>query len=346
MSFWIYLIFGILAIILLIVVSFVIFLNHHYTKAKEDIKSFTEFENSESKNLQVADKKNFNPSGIKYKDYFLVTSRNQFRYKRKIKTENFLTIYDKNFNIIKTFDIFLDNSIEQPKDVNIFIGLEDLRIFKYNEDTKILQITFSSCSFSENGNPKSYYGEITFDENMINDKKVKHVYLTRMFKMTDKSEKEKNHVLLEKEEKVYEFYHSDPYTIHELDLKSGRINKLIEEKIENLKSYKLSSHPVKYKNGKYLMGVHTFRNNFMNNYYVNRLVLINEDTLKPEKLSRPFKFKDVDSTEREQNYIHLEYVNSLYYDKSEDKVYIFYGTMDKKADVVAVSSMDIDKLFE
>jgi predicted GH43/DUF377 family glycosyl hydrolase len=227
-----------------------------------------------------------------------------------IRTRNFLLKLDDDLNIKESNEIIPPTF---PRKCNI-VGLEDCRIFKYNN------LIYFTCSTFEN----HYLNSAQVSLGIIdNDKIVKLNHLKTNFTKTC----EKNWLPFVRNDKIEIIYSSEPFTIlnYDLSIKSSK-NSLIKT------PFRGSATPIEFDNG-YLYITHDVYNNVdSERAYVHRLVWFVDDEIK--KISHQFYFEKYQ----------IEYCSGLCHGFSND-VLMTIGVNDERAYVYEVDINEMRKML-
>ncbi|MFY7843280.1 MAG: hypothetical protein ACOVOR_04615 [Rhabdochlamydiaceae bacterium] len=199
----------------------------------------------------------------------------------KINTKNFFLRYDENFNLLSQKEI-IDVSQRKKYDLNCVEGLEDCRLFKYEQDYWMLCTTFdtSSCGDIEVG--LAHIKEGISHWSAVNIRPVPSPF---------GSSCEKNWLPFIHQDHLYSIYQYDPFTIYRLDVKNAALHSVLHKAHDrDFSRWRGSAAPISYKNG-YLFLVHeVYRKPDFSRLYVHRLVFM-DDEFNIKKASHPFVFQ-------------------------------------------------------
>lgn len=231
-----------------------------------------------------------NFSMIKNRDGYLVNHRCvnyltvptlSFSKINEFLTVNVMIQYDINFNIIKKMVLPVDTQYVNKG--NAFVGIEDIRLFQYNNDILFTgAISFDKYKSLKNGVMCGNYSSL-FEEN------TQHTYTTFYNK---RKEVEKNWVFCSLNEELKVIYQWYPFTICKLNhIENNKQNELIlikQKNYELLKNMRGSSNGMYY-NGEIWFITHvTSEIRSFSHYFV-----VFDLDLNLLKVSEPFKFENI-----------------------------------------------------
>jgi len=197
------------------------------------------------------------------------------------QSRNFLLECDTNFKVLSQKEIVEDFPRENHSFP--FRGLDDCRIFNLNGEMWFTCATFGTHS--------GIIGQTLCK--LANQSADKTIQVERFIplQVPNPERYEKNWLPFIKDGKLFVFYLYEPWTVFEIDKKTGKHTPLIQPQnlVYNLSRFRGSAAPIEFDGG-YLMLVHEVVSN--NDYitYLHRFLFLDQN-LNIKKMTKPFTFK-------------------------------------------------------
>lgn len=244
------------------------------------------------------------------------------------RTRNFLVTYDKDFNLLSQSEIDESLPRERTRHVSIVQGLEDCRIFEYDD------AYWFTCT-TRDGNPagvpqivlcrlddESQYGGVDVD-----------LFIPLLG--PDLNRCEKNWLPFVKDDVLQMIYSEDPFVIYQPNLETGMCELFLEYIPDyDFSRFRGSAAPIAFDGG-YLMLVHEVC--FLNDssrVYLHRFVYL-DTKFEIKKISRPFTF----------THQGVEFCCSMTLDHSEKDVIMTVGLEDNQALICSIDTQDVRSLL-
>ena len=203
-------------------------------------------------------------------NYLNITSL-KFNGINEFITINVMVRYDKDFNVLDK--VILSPNFDLLNKKNAFVGVEDIRLFKYKNDILFTGgVAFDKYRSHNNGIMCGNYLEYA---------EKKETYVTPY---QHRQTIEKNWVYFENGDELYLIYHWSPLTI--CKLVDNELVKIKEINFKLLNGMRGSSSGIKY-NSEIWFITHTSHNRSFEHYFV-----IFDLDMKLLRVSEPFKFEN------------------------------------------------------
>jgi tetratricopeptide (TPR) repeat protein len=245
------------------------------------------------------------------------------------RTRNFLLSYDVDFQLISQVEIRESLYREKNRPMSIVQGLEDCRIFEYDNSY------WFTCT-TRDGNP-SGVPQIVLCR--IGDDSFGDVVEVEEFISLlgpDLNRCEKNWLPFVKDSSIQMIYSSDPFVIYKPDLNTGKCEKTLEyQPLFDFSRFRGSAAPIVVQDG-YLMLVHEV--SFLSDssrVYLHRFVYLDHDFV-VKKVSLPFTF----------THQGVEFCCSMTLDHSEKELVMAVGSEDAEAMFCFIHLDDVLSLLQ
>lgn len=237
------------------------------------------------------------------------------------RTRNFLLVYDRDFNLLSQDEI--KESLDRRRSISIVQGLEDCRIFNYEN------CDWFTCT-TRDRNPAEVPQIVLC---RIRDKGAVDYFLPLLG--PDVNRCEKNWLPFVKDGEMRLIYSSDPFVVYKPNLVTGECEAVLNDQPSyDFSRFRGSAAPIEFNDG-YLMLIHEV--SFLEDgsrVYLHRFVFLDAN-LGIKKLSRPFTF-------RHQG---IEFCCGMTLNHSVDEIVMTVGLEDNQAMLLFIAVKEVQAIL-